>query len=218
MGRLIRRFIRAYNLTVKNKLEAGTYASPLAVSEASLIALQMFHKTTAITGTSKGGRVGIQANNASGTLHIDGFNCVATVLTGITLGGNLFGLRVETEVLGTGVVAAILEGIRVENYVESTATLSAATVYGIHITGSIAKDPSYYAFMRFDENDASTVDALIQFVKGAACLGLSYMFDLTSGAAVGAWATVGAPSGAGGYLKIRINGSDRYIALLTTSP
>lgn len=217
MGRLIRRFIRAYNLTVKNKLEAGTYASPLAVSEASLIALQAFHKTTATSGTSKGGRVGVQANNASGTLNIDGFNCVATVLTGITLGGNIFGLRVETEILGTAIVAGINEGIRVELYAESTVTISGATVYGIHITGSMGKDPSYYAFMRFDENDASTVDALIQFVKGAACLGLSNILDLTSGAAVGAWATVGIPSGNGGQLKISINGVARYIPLYTTS-
>lgn len=204
-------------LTIDQKLELGNWDTPITQRIASQVGVYSVINATDLGGTVIGGYFGVRASVAL-TGDLRGARARATVLTGITLTGTLYGLHIETEVLGTGVLTSLHEGIRIEQYVESGATISASGVYGIHIANSIASAPSSYYFMRMSENAASTVNAIFHIYRGASCVDMQYLFLISTGAAIGLGATVGACSGTAGYLKIKWNTSDRYIQLYSTSP
>jgi len=213
MGRLIRRFIRTYNLTVKNKIELGTSAVPITQSVAGQIVVSAVVNAIALGGTVVAGYFGAKAS-VSLTGDIKGIRAGATINDGITVTGSLYGIYVETEVLGTGIVTAYYEGIRIENYVESGADISAVAHYSIHIANSIGSQPSSYSFIRMTENAASTVRSVFYVGKGGACVDISYVFELDG--VPSAWGSSQTITGQAGFLKVRMGAADKYIALYDT--
>lgn len=204
MGRLVRRFIRAYKIT------QGTDSSPITVSVASLIAHEIGHNV-AIAGTAEGLKATMECYITSGVLNLIGVHAKLSTTSGKTQGGGYqYGIYVENEVLGTAIHAGHFTGLRMELYVESGATFSSASVYCIHIANSIAANPARYYFMRCSENEASTVTACFQLVKGALA-SISYLFELVGVPA--AWNPNGTCSGVQGYLKVLVDNVDRYVQL-----
>jgi len=217
MGKLVRRSVKTDVLLVGRNIQLGTWDSPKALGIASVKAIQAVHSVF-IAGTSEAIFGGVKGSITSGNLNLIGLHGKTTVLTAKNIGtGYMYGAYIEQEVLGTGTIAGLMEGIRIEQYIESTTTLTGAIIYGIHIANYINKDTmtSYY-FCRFSEDAASTVDAIFLITRGASCLNINYIFELSSGAAVNAWTTTGTLSTMAGYLKCKVNNLDRYIPLYSS--
>lgn len=200
---------------VMKELQLGTWASPLTQTEADQVVVSAVVNAIALGGDVHGGYFGVKGS-VTATANLRGLRARVTINDGITITGFTYGLHIETEVLGAGVAAGLFEGMRLEKYVESGADLTGATVYGIHIANSIASAPSSYSFMRMSENAASTVDSIFLIVKGASCLGMTYLFDVVGQPPI-FFTTVGTPSGDGGQIVVRMGGNVRYIKLWTTS-
>jgi hypothetical protein len=212
MGRLVRRFIRA------NKLVQGTDALPITDNVASLIAHEI-GRSVAIAGTAEGLKSTVECYITSGVLNMVAVHAKVSVTSAKTQGGGYqYGIHVENEVLGTATHAGLLEGMRIEQYVEDTTTFASATVFGIHIANSISKQPGSYSFIRMSEDGACYVDNVFVITKGASCTNIKYLFYISYGAAIDMVITTGTCTSAAGYLKIKCNTEDRYIQLYSTPP
>ena len=206
MGRLMRRYIRTA------KINGGTWDSPITMAIASQIACQFVHTVTA-AGTSEGGMFGVKGSITTGNLTIYGCHAKATILTTKDLGsGNVRGLYVEAEALGTGKTTGFFEGIDVETYVESGA--SVGDHYGIYVkTYSDIAGNQEIMPLRLEHNGASVADAFI----GAFAQTGKMRYFLVSSQTSETWCNVTqTASTAGGWLKVKLGGYDRYIALFTT--
>lgn len=177
MGRLVRRYIRTYTITVKNKVYV--------------------YKE--------------QAQDITATLR--GVRSRVAVKTGVTLTGSLYGVHIETEALGTGVVSGNFEGMDIETYVVSTATIS-GDHYGIFVkTYSDIAGNQEIVPLRLEHNGASVANAFI----GVFAQTGKMRYFLYSSHTSETWCNVTqTASTAGGWLKVRLGGYDRYIALYTT--
>jgi len=212
MGRLVRRYIRAY------KLVQGTDSAPITDNVASVIAHEI-GRSVAIAGTAEGLKATMECYITSGVLNLVGVHSKVSVTSAKTQGGGYqYGVHIENEVLGTATHAGLFEGIRLEQYVEDTTTFASATVYSIHIANSISKQPSSYYFFRLSEDGVSYLDGIFLITKGASCTNMKYLFEFVYGAAIDMVTTVGTVTGEAGYLKVKCNAADRYIQLYSTPP
>lgn len=198
------------------QLQLGTWASPLTQVEAGQIVVSAVVNAIALGGDVHGGYFGVKAS-VSLTGDLRGARARATVNDGIVVTGSVYGAVIETEVLGAGEITAYYEGLRIENYVEAGADISAVAHYSIFIANYITSEPSSYSFIRMSENGASTVRSVFMVSRGGACLDISYIFELT-GSNPSAWSGSGTVSGAAGHLKIRVGAQDKYIALYDNTP
>ena len=206
MERLVRRYIRT------TKLCGGTWDSPITMAIASQVACQFVHTIT-VAGTSEGGYFGVKGSITSGNLTLKGVHARATILTAKDIGtGNVFGIHVEVEALGTGKTTGFFEGIDVETYVESDA--SVGDHYGIYVkTYSDIASPGVIMPLRLEHNGASVAEAFIGVFAQTGKM--SYFLESSNTSED--WCNVTqTASGAGGWLKVKLGGYDRYIALFTT--
>lgn len=212
MGRLIRRFIRCYNLKVRNKVELGTWASKITQSEAGQSAIMGMIDATALGGDVHGGHFGI-AGTVDLTGNLYGVRSRIDVNTGIDITGSIKGVYIEVSLLGTGTISAQLTGMYIETYAEAGTTL--ANVFGIHYAGSVGKDPTgEYSFMRFSENAASTVNQVMHIYKGVSCVDIEYFLKLSGAASY--WSNIDVThTTSAGFLKVDAGGTDKYIQLFT---
>ena len=177
MGRLVRRFIRAWNLTVVNQIFADK---------------QLVIDTT-------GNLVPRRSR--------------ATIPTGVTLTGYVYGHHIELEITGTGVITGLWEGIRIELYAEAGVTLPSAM--GIHISNSIAMSPVDYRFIRCSENGGALLTSCMLFTLGGASTA-TYFLDLIG--AETCWNSGGAPGTQTGWIAVRVGNLARWIRLYSVAP
>jgi hypothetical protein len=172
--------------------------------------------SVAIAGTAEGALFGVKCNISSGNLSLYGVHAKANVLTGKNTGtGKILGVYVEIEALGTGVVGGTFEGIDVETYVESDATIT-GDHYGIYVkTYSDISGNQEIVPLRLEHNGASVANAFI----GVYAQTGKMRYFLTSSHTAETWVDVtGTPADIAGWLKIKLGGYDRWIALYSTSP
>lgn len=177
MGRLVRRYIRCYKLTVKHGV--------------------VVDKDVKVSVT----------DNLYGN-HID-----MGVEAGITLTGNMFGDYIGLALTATSEVTGFFEGIRIEQYVPSGATLG-SSVYGIHICNFLQVDPDgQYVLIRASEHGSATVDNCIYIHIGDNA-DANYFLALM-GATKTAWAIAGSKTalGASGWLRCYVGGKEKFIQL-----
>ena len=212
MGRLIRRYIRCYDLTVRNSVELGTWASPITQSVADQIAVGAVINAIALGGTVVGAYFGVLGSvDLTGDLR--GARIRTTINDAIDLTGTMYGLHIEGEVLGTGTISGSWAGIQIELYSPGTTTISGA-VYGIHMANYLDKNPvgSYYLARLAETGTAAVVTAAIRFDANAGC---DLLFQCIGSKT--AWMTTGVCSSQAGKLKIQVDNLTRYIALYTAS-
>jgi len=207
MGKLERRFIKT------KQLEAGTWATPLSIYTPSQIACQFVHNVFT-PGTAEGGLFGVQGSITSGNLTLKGVHARATVLTTKNLGtGSVYGIHVETEALGTGIIGGTMEGIDVETYVESTATIT-GDHYGIYVKtySDIAGSKQIFP-LRLEHNGVSVAEAFI----GVYCQTTKMTYLLESSNTDELWCAVtGTLSVGAGWLRVKLGGYVRYIPLYSS--
>lgn len=212
MGRLIRRFIKAYRLSVTRDIRLGTWASPLTQIVASQIAFQAHISANALAGTVIAGFFGVQMS-AGFTGDIRGLRVKTNVGTDLTLTGTSYGIHIECEMSGGSTITSYFEGIHLVLYAASTATLN--NVYGIHMASYLEVAPagSYWLMRLAETGPAATVYAVMRIDVGEQ--GCEYLFQLSS-PATNAWTTGGAVGDQAGKLKIKVMGTDKYIALYSS--
>jgi len=195
----------------------GTEASPLTQGEAAQIVVSAFINAIALGGVVVAGFFAAIAS-VSLTGELRALRARATVNDGIVVTGSVYGAYIETEVLGAGeITGGYYEGLRIENYVEAGADISALQHYSIFIVNQISSQPATYSFIRMSENGPCTIASVFHIYKGAACIDVEYLFHLDGTPT--AWiSSGGALTGEAGSLKIRIGSDVRYIQLYTTMP
>lgn len=218
MGRLVRRYIRVFDLTVRNSITLGTDAAPITQFSASQIAVQGVINATALGGSVKGANFGVIAS-VTLTGDLVGVKARAVINTAIDVTGTLTGISIETNVLGTGTVSGIMAGLLIEQYAPATATIT-STMFGIFISNYMQVSPTSYSMIRCSENGGATLTTLLQFtLGGGASPSDATWFLQVTGVAKTCWATAGDKTGGGGagagWLRCQIHGSEKYIQLYT---
>jgi len=214
MGKLVRRSVKTDVLLVGRNIQLGTWDSPKALGIASVKAVQAVHSVF-IAGTSEGGLFGVKGSITSGNLNIYGVHARATILTGKNLGTGLVrGVYIEVEALGTAITTGLFEGLDIETYVESGASIG--DHYGIYVKtySDIAGNREVYP-LRLEHNGASIANAFIGVFNQTGKM----RYLLVSSATAETWCGVtGTPSTIAGWLKVKLGGYDRWIALYSGAP
>ncbi len=141
------------------ELHMGTNASPLTQGVASQIVISAVINALALGGTVVAGLFkAIASVNFTGALR--GLRIGTTITDGITVTGSSYGIHLELEVLGTGVVTGSWEGIRIELYNTAGTTLS-SDVYGLFINNyQLGTITGSYHMVRLEENGTMIVDSV----------------------------------------------------------
>ena len=152
------------------------------------------------------------AANSASTFY--GIRAKTSVPTAVTCAAYQKGLYIETEVLGTGVCTGMHMGCHIETYVESTATLS-SDHYGMYIatyddrTGSKTLE-----CIRLEHNGAAVAAAFIGVYN--ATTKMTYLLESSMTAELWCGVTSTVTIANGGWLRIKLGGYTRYIALGST--
>lgn len=169
--------------------------------------------TKVITGGGDNTIDAIATTARAGT-RWDGLRLKSKVPTGVTCAGEQTGLYIETEVTGTGIVSGVHYGLKVETYVESTATLS-SDHYGAGIfTYDNRAGSNKLHVLRLEHNGANVGNAFLGLFNAAGKISYFLETSATTG-----WINLSqtASPGAYGWIKIKIGGATKYIALCDTA-
>ncbi len=195
-------------------LHMGTEASPLTQGEASQIVLSAVVNALALGGTIVAGLFEV-IGSVNLTGHLRGLRAITVVNAGIVVTGDASALKVEQEVHAAGQVTAVMDGIRIEQYIP-TGGLS-FTVHGIFISNFIQTQPSAnYYFTRFSENGGVDVEGVLYCsIGGGGTIENLFVLAYTHNA----WAGTGDKSGQpnAGWIKVKVAGVERYIQLYGTT-
>lgn len=157
----------------------------------------------------------VKATTANSATNLYGIRAKTSVPTGVTCAGDNCGLYVETEVLGTAIDSGSFHcGIKVETYVESGVT-QAKDHYGIYVaTYCDISGSRTLECIRLEHNGASVAGAFIgvynQMTK------MSYLIESPMTAELWCGVTSTVTIANGGWLRIKLGGYNRYIALGST--
>lgn len=210
MGRLVRRYIRGYRIEARRDVRVGTWSSKLTQAVAGQVLVEAAVDAIALGGAVTGGYFGVNASvSFTGTPRA--LRARMAVATGITVTGSTYGFHLEQEILGTGVVTASWEGIRLEMYSEAGTT--APDMYGIFMSNYVAGTTGLLYFMRLQENVAAQMEAAF-YIRVVDMDNLFYLFPTVTTA----WAQTGNPANQNGWIKVDLAGTIRYIRLYSTAP
>lgn len=143
-----------------------------------------------------------------------GLRVKSKVPTALTASGDQTGIYIETEVTGTGTCIGMHYGLKVETYVESGATLS-GDHYGAGIfTYSDVSGTKVNSCLRLEHNGASVCSAFIGVFNQTGKM----LYLLESSMVAESWCGVASTVtiANGGWLRIKLGGYTRYIALGST--
>lgn len=190
-------------------LHLGTDASPLAQGEAGQVVLSGVINVTALGGTVYAAFFKA-IGSVTATADLIGARGATTVNAGIVITGYAYGLHSNQEVLAAGQVTEIMDGIRIEQYVQTGGLTF--TVHGIFISNFIQEQPSAnYFFQRMSENGGVTVEAAFYIsVGGTGDITDTFVLAGTHTAWSGEGNKIGV---AHGWIKCRVGGVVRYIQL-----
>lgn len=191
------------------ELHLGTEASPITQGEAGQIVVSAVINALALGGAVVAGLFKA-IGSVSLTGSLTGVKGYTSVSAGIVVTGYNYGLHSNQDVLAAGQVTTIMDGIRIEQYVQTGGLTF--TVHGIFISNYIQTQPSAnYFFQRMSENGGVTVEAAFYISVGGAG-DIEDLFVLAG--THSAWSGEGNKIGvAHGWIKCRVAGVDRYIQL-----
>lgn len=212
MGRLVRRYIRVFDLTVRNSIELGTSGSPITQFEAGQTVVSVAIDATALGGNVYAGYFRVNATvDMSG--YVTGLRAVLNIETGIDVTtGFARGLHVSTDMAATSSVEYGWDGIYI-SMSQNASAVSSGNNAAITARTTMAGTLGIFYFMYLQEN----ICALMTGGFYVRCIDMDNLFYLFPTVTTG-WAQTGNPSNQNGWIKVSLAGNIRWIMLYSTAP
>jgi hypothetical protein len=170
-----------------------------------------------LVGTAGGNSRIVQtatATTANAATNLFGIRAKTSIPTAITSAGNNYGVYIETEALGTATCTGEHGGLKIETYVESGATLSNGHFGAFIATYSEVSGSQHVNVIRLEHNGATVAGAFIGVFNQTQKV--SYLLESSMTAELWCGVTSTVTIANGGWLRIKLGGNTRYIALGST--